>query len=138
MSKAKHPSVKKVQAELSIARKEIDELKNKLSMKDQVIASVVEDYVPKDSLRKEKLYERLRWWFKDIDKTSRILIHAGTLCITGLLSLGVYFGLLESTKALDIAEGLKNSAPAITAGLAALLGAVSQILSFREPKKKNK
>lgn len=117
------------------AKEEVNNLSNTvnvLSSEKNMLIDRVNESVPKEILRSEKLINRLNWYYKDLKGWERITAHIILLVALSGICLGLYY-------ILNIVinnEELFNTIAPIVLSLLGISGITFQASSLKSPNKK--
>lgn len=117
------------------AKEEVENLSNTvnvLSSEKNMLIDKVNESVPKEILRSEKLVNRLNWYYKDLKGWERITAHIILLVALSGICLGLYY-------ILNIVinnEQLFNTIAPIVLSLLGISGITFQASSLKSPNKK--
>ena len=117
------------------AKEEVKNLSNTvnvLSSEKNMLIDKVNESVPKEVLRSEKLINRLNWYYKDLKGWERITAHIILLVALSGIGLGLYYIL----NLVINNEELFNTIAPIVLSLLGISGITFQASSLKSPNKK--
>ena len=117
------------------AKEEVNNLSNTvnvLSSEKNMLIDRVNESVPKEILRSEKLINRLNWYYKDLKGWERITAHIILLVALSGICLGLYYIL----NLVINNEELFNTVAPIVLSLLGISGITFQASSLKSPNKK--
>jgi hypothetical protein len=90
-----------------------------LTSEREISANVIKSSVPKDKLQNETIFERIAWYFRDLNTWQKVIAYT----VLGLAFVGLIFGAVYANNNLDEASmAYKLITAAVNAVLALLTG----------------